>query len=650
MKNLYHLLIILCLLITINPAWSQTEATAWGNITGIRVDGQLMQFETSVRLVGNDWSSIQSTYKERQRPSYTRDGNRQIIETRMDSLYITKTIEDTGKGSARVDVALTSRADTSFTGAFFSITLPQADYANATVELINPADVSLNGTQPNGQDEYLRIPAEGVRFVAEHRQLEVTMEEPTEIIVRNERWFGGSEHIQVYFAILTDSLTSGQTANKTFTLNATGDIDTSPVTLTLNSEQPGREFAGLGGNFRLQNPNTDPQVIEYCLDNLRVAWGRADMPWYLWHPEEDVDPLEAARNGDINPRVKASMEMAQELYKRDIPVILSAWFPPEWAAVGPLNFQPKNGVFGNPLDSTKMDKIYASITSYIIYLKEQYGVEVEMFSFNESDLGINVRQTAKEHAQLIKGLGAYMASKGLKTKMLLGDTADGNGYNFLNASLADSATYPYIDAVSFHSWRGWADTTFTKWHQAAEKLDVPLIVGEGSIDAAAWRYPAIFEEYTYAMEEINLYTRILAICQPLTILQWQLTADYSPLVGGGIFGNDEELRPTQRFWNLKQLASTPENVFAMPIRSDKEDVTCAALGNNRTGDYAIHLVNNGPTRQATLTGLPRKVKSLQLYVTDNERNMQKSDVIKVKDGQAQFTLDEVSYTSLMSGE
>ncbi|RYE53741.1 MAG: hypothetical protein EOP48_13750, partial [Sphingobacteriales bacterium] len=72
---------------------------------------------------------------------------------------------------------------------------------------------------------------------------------------------------------------------------------------------------------------------------------------------------------------------------------------------------------------TALLEIYKSITDYILYLKAHYGVEVSMFSFNESDLGINIRQTGEEHAQLIKGLGAYFASKGLKTKLLLGDNS-----------------------------------------------------------------------------------------------------------------------------------------------------------------------------------------------------------------------------------
>jgi hypothetical protein len=187
-----------------------------------------------------------------------------------------------------------------------------------------------------------------------------------------------------------------------------------------------------------------------------------------------------------------------------------------------------------------------------------------------------------------------------------------------------------------------------KWADAATELNVPLIVGEGSIDAAAWNYPAVFTEPTYALEEINLYTRLLAICRPLTILQWQLTADYSPLAGGGIFGDNGPLRTTQRFWNLKQLASTPKNVFAMPISVNRPNVSCAALGNNATGVYSIQLVNNGTTRQVILTGLPSKVKALKMFITDQKRTMTAGKNISVSNGKAIFNLDTQSYTTLVT--
>ncbi|MEO6456620.1 MAG: hypothetical protein ABIN97_21270, partial [Ginsengibacter sp.] len=215
-------------------------------------------------------------------------------------------------------------------------------------------------------------------------------------------------------------------------------------------------------------------------------------------------------------------------------------------------------------------------------------------------------------------------------------------------AIADPSTHQYIGDVSFHSWRGWDSTTLQKWNDAATKLNLPLLVGEGSTDAAAWAYPAIFQEQTYALKEINLYTRILAICQPESILQWQLTSDYSPLAGGGVYGDTGALRPTQRFWNLKQLASIPPGLKAMPIRSSAANVSCAALGDNEKGIYSIQLVNNATTRQVTLTGLPKKVKSLRMFVTTKKLSMQQGQLIPVVNGKANFTLEATGYTSLES--
>ena len=628
-------------------SFAQPEVTAWGNLMGIRIDGQLMEFETSLRLVSPDWSTINQTYKERQRPSYNREGNKQIIETQLDSITFTEIVEETGKGMATVNVNVNVLSDHDVAGVYFCVELPSKYYNQGNVQLINPTELSLAETEPNGKNIFLRVPAEGVRITSATRQLEVKMDESSEIIVKKSD--DEDENILIYFPIISGNVEKGQTAQKSLFLTAGGEIDTQPITLTLFPDQKGRPFDGLGGNFRIQNPKVDPKVIAYSLENLRVAWGRVELPWRQWHPEESEDPLEAARKGKLHPKVKAAMEMAKKLHDMDIPVITAAWFPPEWAAQGPLTpGRHPDGYFGNFLDSTKMDQIYESLGSYHLFLKEKYGVETVMFSFNESDLGIDVRQTAQQHTALIKGLGAWFASNGLDTKLLLGDTSDANAYSFIDDAMADPAAHPYIGAVSFHSWRGWATETLSKWNAAAAVMDIPLIVGEGSIDAAAWRYPEIFEEQIYALEEINLYIRMLAICEPLTILQWQLTADYSPLKGGGIFGNDEPLTPTRRFWNLKQLASTPEGLFAMPITSDRPYITCAALGDNEKGTYTVHIVNNGASREVSLKGLPADVKGFNIFVTNADKNMEADKSVKVSKGQAKFTVEETSFVTLIS--
>lgn len=638
-------LTLILFLFVLNPLFSQTEVEPWGNITGIRVDGQLMEFETNISVVEKDGIGIKTTAKEKQRPKYAREGEAQIISTNIDSLYIKETVTDAGKGKANVNVQLNAKADIPGNGAYFGLLLPLEFYANGTLQLNNLKPVRLN-LDSAVLTKYLSTPASSLHFISSLRQLTISFKRPVNII------YGASDknNVQFLMPMQIGDMANGQIVNADFSIAAAGTVDHKPVTMTLNTSHPGRAFDGLGGNFRLQNPKVDPEVIDYCLKNLRVAWGRVEMPWMFWQPDIDSSPIAAAQEGKLNKRVRQSMEMAQRLYKMGIPVILTAWFPPKWAVIGPLHFRPgPDHVWGNPLDHSKNEAIYKSIADYIQYLKDAYGVEITDFSFNESDLGINIRQTAEEHDELIKGLGAYFASRGFKTKMLLGDNSDANTYQFIVPALNDPATYPYIGAVSFHSWRGWDTDTLQNWADAATKLHLPLLVGEGSIDAAASAYPAIFQEQTYALKEISLYTRLLAICQPESILQWQLTSDYSLLAGGGVFGDTTSpLHPTQRFWNLKQLASTPKDLQAMQLTINGADISGAALGDNEKGIYSIHLVNNGAGRKVTLSGFPAKVKSLRVWVTDRKRNMQKMEPVAVRNGKASFMLDATCYTTLQS--
>jgi hypothetical protein len=643
-KRVLNLTLSIAALLFTHMTMAQVEMAAWGNIEGIRVDGELIAFESSVTIIGKDWSNWWVTGKERQQSQYSKKGKIRMSDVRMDSLFFVHKIENTGKGKVSLDLDFKSRVDSSIIGVFYQVNLPADIYENGNIQLLSPSEVPLSSTQPSSEDEILRAVARGIRVVTPTRNLEVTVTEPTKIIVKtiDNQW---SRSIGVFFEIASGQLTKGLNKQKHFDFTASGDIDTETVQLTLDPSNPGRTFDGIGGNFRLQKPKTDPQVIDYSLENLRVAWARVELPWYFWHPDENTDPMTA----ELHPHVKNSMELAKKIYDQGIPIIIADWSAPDWAVEGTFSFRPINGVWGNVLDSTKTEKIYESLTNYMLYLKQNYGVEIEMFSFNESDLGINIRQTGQEHADLIKGLGAYMQAKGLKTKMLFGDTADIRGFWFLKEAMEDADTHPYMGAVSFHSWRGWSDENLLKWTEASRKMDLPLIVGEGSIDAAAWRYPAIFEEPLYARNEINLYVRIMKLCQPLSILQWQLTADYSALSGGGIYGNDStELYPTQRFHNLQQLGATPKGLHYLPIESSRENVTCAALGSKQSGKYAIHLVNNGATRNVVLSNIPKKVKALRYYVTDENRGMMKGELIKVKKGQASFTLEQTSFVSLFT--
>ena len=632
---------------------AQTEVMAWSNITGIRVDGQLMEFESSLRVISANWTNINSTARERQRPKYDREGNKQTVNTKIGAISFIQVVEDTDKGTAKVKVTATSEADTTIEGAFFSIYLPEKIYSGGVIKIKNGSSsvrssIEISALKSNDNSKPYKVSANGLIVETGKIKLDIDFDNASSIIIRNEPGTGG---IQLYIRLLSSRIKKRSTSEKTITIKSSGEIDHSPVEITIDAQNPGRKFDGLGGNFRLQNPSTDPQVIDYCLDNMRVAWGRVEMPWAFWQADENIDPIAEAMDGRLNPRVHAAMMMAQRLTKIGMPVIISDWSAPAWAILGDPRDAFRNrskGIYGYQLNPDKTEKIYKSIGDYVQYMKDAYGVETSMFSFNESDLGINVRHTGQEHAEFIKGLGEHLAKRGLATKLLLGDNSDATTFDFIIPAMNDPHTHKYIGAVSFHSWRGCTDETLKKWAGAAKELNVPLIVGEGSTDAAAWNYPEIFSEESFAFYEINLYTRILSICQPVSILQWQLTADYSLLTGAGIFGTTGPLLPTQRFWNLKQLSATPAESFSLPLKISKEGINCAAFGNIARAEYAIHIVNNGAECKAMVAGIPKEVSLFEIFVTDKVKGMEKVGETSVTDGRIEFTLHKAGFTTLVS--
>ena len=275
-------------------------------------------------------------------------------------------------------------------------------------------------------------------------------------------------------------------------------------------------------------------------------------------------------------------------------------------------------------------------------------VNRQVFSFNESDLGINVRQTGEEHADFIKKLGSYFVSKELTTKMLLGDNSDATTIDFIQPVIDNPSIHKYIGAISFHAWRGCDNWTLSNWADAARELNVPLLIAEGGTDAQAHQYPDIFTQPAFALDEINTFVRACGTGHVRSILQWQLTSDYSLLTGGGVYNTEGTLQPTERFWNLKQLGLTPAGSFYLPVKCDRPNISCAAFGDIVNGIYSIDIVNNGAERGVTVTGLPENVKEMRIYVTDSNRGMDEEKKIRVSEGTAKFTLEAASFTTLIS--
>jgi O-glycosyl hydrolase len=560
-------------------------------------------------------------------------------------------VDDVATGTTTFDVSASASTNMPLDGIYYWFNFAGANFAAGNAELV-PADgapttVSF-ASQPTGGTRYADATVKSIRITgAGNRVVEFSFANPTHIVLqqspgggRGGRGGGGApggsnNNYSLVIPVGTGTLNPESPFHVAFTLKASCDVDTTPVKLTVDPSRTGPAFIGIGGDFRLQSP-ADAAVIAYNLANLRVAFARLEMPLSSWQTTETNDPAA----GPVADNVRKAMEMGQTLAQKNIPMIISDWSVPSWAATA--------GGGRGQIAPDKWPAMYKGITSYIAYMKKNYGAEPRLFSFNEADMGINVKLTPEDQDMVIKGLGASFAAAGLATKMLLGDTGNPTPRpaNYIEPTIADPEAMKYVGAVSYHSWTGGSDAIIANWGKVAQRFKLPLYIAEGGTDPDSYRHRFLFLEPWYALDEINLYVRCMALSQPASILHWQLTDDYSILRGGR---NGQPLGPTQRFFDLKHLNLTPPEAPSLGITSDRPRITAAAYG-DATHGWAIHIVNTGTTRAVTITGLPASLTRLYPTITDGTRNMQALAPVPVNNGTAQFNLDYQSFVTLTSAK
>ena len=512
-------------------------------------------------------------------------------------------------------------------GVHSCLDLPGHEFADATVRVFESLEGLPRPLPVTTPWDPQAPPATGRRIHIAGRlnALDLTLTIPVEIRVRRdlsnratalndpqvEQLFepharGELRDLQLYFKLMDSGAAKGDRASMSISFKVTAAPDSGPGATETELGDPRPAVRRDRRQFPAAIPGNRSAVIRYCLDNLPVTWGRVDLPWAEWHPEEAVDPLALARAGQPPACERRHGDGSNPDAKRPA-CDRQRMVDPRWARA---EHQPA-GLRGTALNPEKSGQIVDSLTRALICLKERYGVEAALFSFNEPETGVEVRQTPTEHAEFVLQMGRRMAASDLSTRMLLGDTAHGTpaALRFIAPGLADPRLRGYIGAVAFHTWRGCTEADLRQWSQAARSLGVPLLVTESGPDAHLHNYPSARLEPWFQLQEIDLYVRICALAQPATIMPWQLTTDYSVLTGGGVYSEDGPLRPTQRFWNLKHLGLTPPGAFALPISSDRRDVTSAAFADLANNSYGIHLVNNGGQRRALLSGLPVSLRN-----------------------------------------
>jgi hypothetical protein len=176
----------------LHSATAQTTLTPWGNLAGMRVSGEAVDFEAGLRIVHPNWSGFSSAVKYLQRPRYSRTGTQAIVESEIEGITFKEALEDKGPDKATIALQLTARTNLTMAGAYYCVDLPDAEFLGGNLQLIRDgvtlqSDLKLDPVAFTDRKEYLRQTATGVKITAVRRALELRWNEPRVIVVRRDR-------------------------------------------------------------------------------------------------------------------------------------------------------------------------------------------------------------------------------------------------------------------------------------------------------------------------------------------------------------------------------------------------------------------------------------------------------------------------------
>ena len=200
---------------------------------------------------------------------------------------------------------------------------------------------------------------------------------------------------------------------------------------------------GLGGNFcQPRYGATEPMdaVGRYNLTHLHVAHARIGIPLNNWTPERGVYRDEA-------PAHAALLQM-QEMARRKIPIAGLGLGGPDLDAR-----RPGRSRADARCHQDRYCRLCRGDRAVPGDGARQIRATVENFSFNEPDYGVNFRFTPAQMADFIRQAGPRFKALGLKTKFLVGDTANASNFvDYARPLLRDKEIQPYLGPLAFHCW------------------------------------------------------------------------------------------------------------------------------------------------------------------------------------------------------
>jgi hypothetical protein len=372
------------------------------------------------------------------------------------------------------------------------------------------------------------------------------------------------------------------------------------ATVFIYLNQGYQTMEGVGGNYPDGRYGWDPQdaVGEYTLNHLNPTHVRIGIPIIAWEPTNDnanPNSFDWNRFNDAG-NVHDMFLLLQEFHQRGIPIVGSVFDVPDWAVSNPSNDRQRL------IPSSLYDEVVESIAAFLIRARDVYGVTIPYVSFNEPNLGVDVRFTPSELADFILHAGPRFSSLGLPTKWLGADTSTAvDCLPYAKALLGNASVRPYIGPVSFHTYKG-TDADFGAVAQLASQYGRAVWAAEvGYHPQLNDVEPDPRETWEHALKTAIVYYRVLRYSRAAVL-------DYWHYQDGGSYElmNRSTLTPYHVYYVVKQLADhLPVGSQVVGTASSADHILSIAATHEAKNLFMAHLINTqSDPSTITLLGLP----------------------------------------------
>lgn len=176
------------------------------------------------------------------------------------------------------------------------------------------------------------------------------------------------------------------------------------------------------------------------------------------------------------------------------------------------------------------DEVIQMLVDFFVKAKNEYEVEVDYFSFNESDGGYQIIFSPEATIAFIKKAGKKFEEAGLKTKFLWADTAQTKGtVEFATQIMADPAVRMYLGPLAFHCW--WSedmpDNEFERVAALGKAWNKEVWCSELGFDAMAWKIKDMNKSWDYALRFAKISHRMLKYAEVEVSLYWTWQNNYA---------------------------------------------------------------------------------------------------------------------------